>query len=135
MPYPRVVVTGVGAVTPIGNNKNEFWNSLVTGKSGADKITTFDPHQFGTRIAAEVKNYDPKLTIPMKESKRMEKFAQFAVTAAREAFEDAGVDMAKENPHEVGVIIGSGNLSFSFSPSAIFTPQICLFPDLYSLQA
>lgn len=108
MPYPRVVVTGVGAITPVGNNKNDFWNSLVNGRSGAGQITTFDSRRFDTHIAAEVKNYDPKQTIPVKESKRMEKFAQFAVTAAKEALEDAGLDMSKENPHEVGVIIGSG---------------------------
>ena len=108
MPYPRVVVTGVGVVSPVGNNKNDFWNSLVAGKSGVDKITTFDPYQFEARIAGEVKNYEPKDTIPPKESKRMEKFAQFAVTAAKEAFADSGLDMGKEDPFEVGVLIGSG---------------------------
>ncbi len=108
MPYPRVVVTGVGAITPVGNNKDEFWNSLLSGKSGVDKITTFDPHQFDTRIAAEVKNYDPKETIPVKESRRMEKFAQYAVTVAREALLDSGIDMNREDPFEVGVIVGSG---------------------------
>ncbi len=108
MPYPRVVVTGLGAVTPIGNNINDFWNSLLAGKSGVDKITYFDPHQFESRIAAEVKGYDPKATIPLKESKRMEQFAQFAVTAAKEAFADSGIDMNKENPFEVGVLVGSG---------------------------
>ncbi len=108
MPYPRVVVTGVGVITPVGNNKNDFWNSLITGKSGAGKTTSFDPHQFDSRIAAEVKNYDPKETIPVKESRRMERFVQFAVTAAKEALLDSGVDMNREDPHEVGVVIGSG---------------------------
>lgn len=108
MPYPRVVVTGVGVVTPVGNNKNDFWNSLITGKSGAGKTTAFDPHQFDSRIAAEVKNYDPKETIPAKESRRMERFVQFAVTAAKEALFDSGIDMNQEDPHEVGVVIGSG---------------------------
>ncbi len=108
MPYLRVVVTGLGVVTPVGNNVNDFWTSLISGKSGVDRLTTFDPHQFDSKIAAEVKNYDPKATIPMKESRRMEKFSQFAVTAAKEAFTDSGLDMSKENPYEVGVLIGSG---------------------------
>jgi 3-oxoacyl-[acyl-carrier-protein] synthase II len=108
MPYPRVVVTGLGVVTPVGIGKNDFWDSLVAGKSGVDKITTFDPHQFDTRIAGEVKGYDPKLTLPAKEAKRMEKFCQFAVSAAMEAFKDSGIDMAKEDPYDIGVLIGSG---------------------------
>ena len=108
MSYPRVVVTGLGAVTPIGGNVNDFWNSLISGQSGVDKITTFDPHQFDARIAGEVKNYDPKATIPMKESRRMERFCQFGVTAAQEAFKDSGIDMSKEDPFEAGVLIGSG---------------------------
>jgi len=106
--YPRVVVTGVGVVTPIGNNTNDFWHALLAGKSGVDKITYFEPHQFDSRIAAEVKHYDPKASIPLKESKRMEQFTQFAVTAAKEAFTDSGIDMNKENPFEVGVLVGSG---------------------------
>jgi len=95
-------------VTPIGGNVNDFWNSLISGQSGVDKITTFDPHQFDARIAGEVKNYDPKATIPMKESRRMERFCQFGVTAAQEAFKDSGIDMSKEDPFEAGVLIGSG---------------------------
>lgn len=108
MSYHRVVVTGVGVVSPIGIGKNSFWSALVSGKSGIGKITTFDPYQFDTQIAGEVKDYDPKDTIPAKESKRMEKFCQFAVTAAMEAFRDSGIDMAKEDPYDVGVLIGSG---------------------------
>ena len=108
MPYPRVVVTGVGVVTPIGNNKNDFWNALIQGKSGVGKITSFDPHQFHSRIAGEIKNYNPTDSIPLKESKRMEKFSQFAVTAATEAIRDSGLDLEKENPFEIGVVVGSG---------------------------
>ena len=108
MPYPRVVVTGLGAVTPIGGNVSDFWNSLISGQSGVDKITTFDPYQFDARIAGEVKNYDPKATIPAKESRRMERFCQFGVTAAQEAFKDSGINMSKEDPFEAGVLIGSG---------------------------
>ena len=108
MPYPRVVVTGVGVVTPVGNNRHDFWNSLLSGQSGVGKITYFDPQKFDCQIAAEVKNYDPKQTIPLKESKRMEQFSQFAVTAAKEALEDAGLDISKEDPYEIGVLVGSG---------------------------
>ena len=108
MTNSRVVVTGLGVVTPVGNNVNDFWVSLVGGKSGVDRLTCFDPQAFDSKIGAEVKNYDPKATIPMKESRRMERFAQFAVTAAKEAFADAGLDMAKEDPYEIGVLIGSG---------------------------
>ncbi len=106
--YPRVVVTGIGAVTPIGNTAQDFWAAAVSGKSGVDRITAFDPAAFDCKIAAEITNYDPKLTIPVKESRRMERFCQFAVTAAGEAIKDAALDMSKEDPHAVGVIIGSG---------------------------
>ncbi len=108
MSNPRVVVTGLGVVTPVGNNVQEFWPSLIAGKSGIDRITVFDPHQFDCQIAGEVKGYDPKTTIPLKESKRMERFAQLAVTAAKEAIEDSRLDMTKEDPYQVGVLIGSG---------------------------
>lgn len=108
MPYPRVVVTGLGAVTPVGNNCHDFWNALTNGRSGVAPITYFDPHPFECRIAAQVKDYDPKQTIPLKESKRMEQFSQFAVTAAKEAIEDARLDMNQEDPHDVGVLVGSG---------------------------
>ena len=108
MSLPRVVVTGLGAVTPVGNTVNEFWQNLIAGKNGVGPITTFDAARFDCRIAAEVKGYDPKATIPLKESRRMERFSQLAVTAAREAIEDAAFDMTKEDPYEIGVLIGSG---------------------------
>ncbi len=108
MPHPRVVVTGLGVVTPIGNNVNDFWSGLIAGKSGVGRITPFDPARFDCQIAAEVKDYDPKATIPHKESKRMERFTQFAVTAAGEALKDSGLDITKEDPYQVGVLIGSG---------------------------
>ncbi len=108
MSYSRVVVTGLGAVTPVGNNVPEFWKSLLSGKSGVEKISYFDPQRFDAKIAAEVKGYDPKATIPLKESRRMEQFAQFAVTAALEAFKDSGLDVSKEDPRELGVLVGSG---------------------------
>ncbi len=108
MPYPRVVVTGLGVVTPVGNNTKDFWSAVLEGQSGVDVIKTFDPARFTSKIAAEVKNYDPKLTIPLKESRRMERFTQFAVTAAGEAIKDSGIDATQQDPHEIGVLIGSG---------------------------
>lgn len=108
MPYQRVVVTGLGVVTPVGNNVDDFWASVIAGKSGCDRLSAFDPRQFDSKIAAEVKGYDPKNSIPMKESRRMERFCQFGVTAAKEAFADSGLDMSKEDAYDVGVLIGSG---------------------------
>lgn len=113
MSLKRVVVTGVGVVTPVGNNRDQFWNSLLEGRSGVDKITYFDPHQFPARIAAEVKGYNPPDSIPQKESKRMEQFAQFACTAAKEAITDSALNISQEDPHRIGVLIGSGIGSLS----------------------
>ncbi len=113
MSYFRVVVTGLGAVTPVGNNVNDFWSSVVAGKSGVNRLSYFDPARFDCQIAAEVKNYDAKESIPLKESRRMERFSQFAVTAAKEAITDSGFDMSKEDPYEVGTLIGSGIGSLS----------------------
>ncbi|MEI8345195.1 MAG: beta-ketoacyl synthase N-terminal-like domain-containing protein, partial [Candidatus Omnitrophota bacterium] len=104
----RVVVTGLGVISPIGNNIPDFWKSLTEGKSGVGPITSFDSARFDSRIAAEVKGYDPKLTIPFKEARRMEQFVQFAVTAAKEAWADSGLDITKLNPFDAGAIIGSG---------------------------
>ncbi|MGH7197309.1 MAG: beta-ketoacyl-ACP synthase II [Candidatus Omnitrophota bacterium] len=113
MSFPRVVVTGVGAVTPVGNNANDFWKSLTEGRSGVSQISLFDPKAFDSRIAAQVKNYNPLESIPPKEAKRMERFSQFAVTTAKEAITDARLDMSKEDPFEVGVVVGSGIGSLS----------------------
>lgn len=105
----RVVVTGLGAVTPIGNTKDEFWKSLLEGKSGVARITQFDPTGFDCQIAAEVKNFDPsKYITSSKELRRMERFVQFAVCCAKMAVEDAMLDLSKEDTYRVGVIVGSG---------------------------
>lgn len=105
----RVVVTGLGAVTPIGNTKDEFWKSLLEGKSGVGRLTQFDPTGFDCQIAAEVKNFDAsKCVTNVKELRRMERFVQFAVCCAKMAVEDARLDLSKENPYRVGVIVGSG---------------------------
>lgn len=104
----RVVVTGMGALTPVGNNVQEFWNSLVEGKSGIDFITRFDTTGYKVKIAGELKNFDIKEHMDFKEAKRMEPFAQYAVVAATEAIEDSKLDMNVEDPFRVGVIVSSG---------------------------
>ena len=104
----RVVITGVGAVSPIGIGKDEFWTNLVNGKSGVGKITRFDPTEYSTQIAGEVKDFDPTQFIDKKEAKRMDRTTQFAVAAAKMAIADAKLDVEKENRERIGVFIGSG---------------------------
>ncbi len=105
----RVVITGVGAVTPIGIGKNSFWQGLLQGRSGADQITHFDTTGFTTTIGAEVKDFQPEKYLDKKELKRTDLFVQYAVAAAKMAVEDSGVDIANtENGEKTGVIIGSG---------------------------
>ena len=104
----RVVVTGMGAITPIGLNVDEFWESVREGKIGFDRITRFDTTDFKCKLAAEVKGFDGKNYMDFKAAKRMELFAQYAVAAAKEALEDSGLDMEKEDPYRVGVAVGSG---------------------------
>ncbi len=104
----RVVITGMGAVTPTGNCVDAFWNSCKEGKVGIDRITKFDTADFKVSLAAEVKDFRAADHMDPKAARRMEPFAQYAVTAAKEAMEDAGIDMQKEDPYRAGVIIGSG---------------------------
>ncbi len=104
----RVVITGMGAITPIGNTVEEFWNSIKKGTVGIGEITKFDTEEYKVKIAAEVKGFDPKERMDFKSAKRMEAFSQYAVAAAKEAFSQSGLDMEKENPFRVGVSIGSG---------------------------
>lgn len=104
----RVAVTGLGAVTPIGNNVADFWESVRAGRVGIGPITKFDTTDYKVKLAAEVRGFSAKDHMDFKAAKRMEPFAQYAVAAAREAFEDAGIDMAREDPFRVGVIVGSG---------------------------
>lgn len=104
----RVVVTGMGAVTPIGNSVEEFWNGIREGKVGIGPITKFDASEYKVQIAAEVKDFVAKEHMDFKAAKRMELFSQYAVAAAKEAFLDAGIDMEKEDPYRAGVIVGSG---------------------------
>ncbi|MDX9703068.1 MAG: beta-ketoacyl-ACP synthase II [Candidatus Auribacterota bacterium] len=104
----RVVVTGMGVVTPIGNTLAEYWDALCNGKSGVDTITLFDASEFTTRIAAEVKNFNPEDFIPKKEVRRMDEFVKFAVCASAMAVKDSGLDFSTMNPFATGVLIGSG---------------------------
>lgn len=104
----RVVVTGMGAITPIGNNVEEFWNSIKEEKIGFDKITYFDTTEYRAKLAAQVKDFDPTQYMDKKAARRMEQFCQFAVAAAGEAIKDAEIDMEKEDPYMVGCNVGSG---------------------------
>lgn len=104
----RVVVTGLGAVTPIGNTVPEFWESIRAGRIGIAPITKFDTADYKVKLAAEVKGFDAKERMDFKSARRMDEFSQYAVAAAKEAFEDAGLDMEKEDPYRVGVCVGSG---------------------------
>ena len=104
----RVVVTGLGAVTPVGNTVPEFWNSIRAGKVGIGKITRFDTSNYKVKLAAEVRDFNAKERMDAKAARRMEPFAQYAVAAAFEAYEDAGLDMEKEDAFRAGVIVGSG---------------------------
>ena len=104
----RVVVTGLGAITPIGNDINTFWNGLKEKKIGFGPITAFDTAEYKVKLAAEVKDFDAKQYMDPKAARRMERFSQFAVAAAKEALEDAGIKMEQEDPFRVGVSVGSG---------------------------
>lgn len=108
MELKRVVVTGLGAITPIGNTVPEFWKNLKDGVSGAGPITYFDASQFKTQFACEVKNFDATDFIHRKEARRMDLYAQYAVGVAKEAVEDSGLDLEKEDLNRIGVIFGSG---------------------------
>ena len=104
----RVVVTGMGAITPIGLSVDEFWDSIKAQKIGFAPITKFDTTEYKCKLAAEVKGFEAKNFMDFKSAKRMEAFCQFAVAAAKEAMEDSGLDMEKEEPYKVGVAVGSG---------------------------
>ncbi|MEO0406128.1 MAG: beta-ketoacyl-ACP synthase II [Cyanobacteria bacterium P01_A01_bin.135] len=104
----RVVITGLGAVTPIGNTLADYWQGLVEGRNGIDKITHFDASQHACQIAGEVKGFDPLLCMDRKEAKRMDRFSQFAIAASKQALEDAKLEVTDLNAEQVGVMIGTG---------------------------
>ena len=105
----RVVITGLGVVTPIGHELDVFWKNLIAGECGIDRITSFDVTPFDTQIAGEVKNFDPTPAFPSpKEIRRTDRYSQFGIYAGYQALLDSGLELAKENCDEIGVIIGSG---------------------------
>jgi len=104
----KVVVTGIGAVTPLGNDPVTFWKNLIAGNSGAGPITHFDPKHFKTRFACELKNFDPAPLLDRNEIKRTDLFTQYALIAADQALRDSGLDIAAMDPFDIGVIWGSG---------------------------
>lgn len=104
----RVVITGLGAITPIGNNTEEFWQGLKEGKCGIDFIKNFDTENFKVKLAAEVKNFQPELVLDKREARRMDKFCQFAICAADEAIKNSGLNLDEINKDRFGVIVGSG---------------------------
>lgn len=104
----RVVITGMGAITPIGNSVEEFWSGIKEGKTGFGPITYFDTADYRCKLAAEVKDFDPTQYMDKKSARRMEQFCQFAVAAAGQAISDAGLDMEQEDPYMVGCSVGSG---------------------------
>ena len=103
----RVVVTGMGVITPVGNNVDDFWNSVKAGKTGFEKITAFDASNFKTSLAAEVKNFNAADYMDKRTARRMELFSQYAVAASKEAIENAGLDMERKDPFRVGVCVSS----------------------------
>ena len=108
MELKRVVVTGLGALTPIGNNVNETWKNAIAGKSGARPITLFDSSLFKTQFACEVKEFDVLEHFDRKEARRLDRYSQLAIVAAKEAIEDSGLDFEKENLDKIGVIFSAG---------------------------
>ncbi|MDQ7917178.1 beta-ketoacyl-ACP synthase II [Mesonia sp. MT50] len=108
MELKRVVVTGLGALTPIGNNIEEYWDGLVHGKSGGAPITYFDTEKFKTKFACEIKNFDFDAYFDRKEKRRLDRFAQYAMVASDEAIQDSSIDLNTVNKHRVGVIWGAG---------------------------
>lgn len=108
----RVVVTGLGALTPLGNTVNEFWNNLISGRSGAAAITRFDTSKFKTKFACELKGFDPSQFFDKGEARKLDPFAQYAMASTAEAIKDSGLDLEKVDKTRVGVIWGSGNGGF-----------------------
>src|SRR5689334_4483236 len=108
MELRRVVVTGLGAITPLGNSLKDYWEGLISGKSGAAPIQRFDASKFKTRFACEVKNFDAGTLLDRKEARKMDLFVHFAIGSTDEALKDAGIDPAKVNADRTGVIWGAG---------------------------
>ena len=112
MQQRRVVVTGMGAISPLGNSLSDFWNSLINGKSGAAPITKFDTSKFKTKFACEMKNFDPLKYFEKSEIRKMDPFTQYALASTDEALKDSGLELGEIDKTRVGVIWGSGNGGF-----------------------
>ena len=108
----RVVITGMGAITPLGETVEEYWDNLVNGVSGIGPMTLCDPSQYPSRISAEVSGFDPGTYIDRREHRRMARFSQMSVAAAGLAIEDAGLDLSAEDTDRIGVVMGNGNGGF-----------------------
>lgn len=108
MELKRVVVTGMGALTPLGNTVPDYWNGLINGVSGADMITLFDASKFRTKFACEVKGFDPVAFLDRKEARKIDRFTQFALFVSDQALADAGLNKDNINPDRIGVVLGSG---------------------------
>ena len=117
----RVVVTGLGAVTPLGLSVDEFWKGLVAGRSGVGPMTLCDPTDYPARIAAELKGFDPQQFMPAKEARRMARFTQLALAASLMSVEDASLDMEREDRERVGVLLGNGNGGFPTTEEGVRT--------------
>ena len=105
MELKRVVVTGIGTLTPLGNNLNDYWSNLLNGVSGADNVTLFDASKFKTRFACEVKGFDPTNFMDRKEARKLDRFAQLAIVASDQAVADAGISKENVDVDRVGVIL------------------------------
>ena len=121
----RVVVTGMGAVTPIGNDIPSFWEGLKTGKNGIAPITHFDTTEYKAKLAAEVKDFDPTAYMDKRESKRMERYCHFAIAAAKQAAEQAGIKEGAFNPERAGVFFDGKRSQPSFS--ALYSGNDCKY--------
>ncbi|HEU4436462.1 MAG TPA: beta-ketoacyl synthase N-terminal-like domain-containing protein, partial [candidate division Zixibacteria bacterium] len=104
----RVVVTGLGVLTPVGHTIKEFWDNLTAGRSGVGKISRFDVSAYDCQIAGEVKGFDPSKVLDKKEARRADLFEQYALAATSQALAEAGLDSSKINPERIGVVLGSG---------------------------
>src|ERR1700749_4407235 len=108
MQLKRVVVTGIGSLTPVGNNTQDYWNGLLNGVSGAGPITLFDASKFKTRFACELKGFDPLQYLDRKEARKVDRYTQIALAASDEAVKDAGIDKETMDPDRIGVVFASG---------------------------
>ena len=108
MESKRVVVTGLGVISPIGSTVNEFWSALLAGKNGVARLSAFDPTYFSCQIAAEVRDFNPKEFMSDKEARRLDRFVQFGLAASKLAVRNSGLALDKEEMNRIGVLVGSG---------------------------